>query len=179
MDRAPGLSVRLKLTLSYAGFLMVAGVLLLAAAWLAGQNRRSFEFLDGAISATGGLVPGNSNFLLRTIAPAAVIVLVFLLVFGLLGGWLLAGRMLAPLTRITNATRTAGCHRTVGWVGYVTQQEHPHDCEQQGAGNHEEAGVAEGEFDANAQAGRSIHRRLPGLRCLACRCGSRRRVRWR
>jgi two-component system sensor histidine kinase VanS len=33
---------------------------------------------------------------------------VFLLVFGLLGGWLLAGRMLAPLTRITDATRTAG-----------------------------------------------------------------------
>jgi two-component system sensor histidine kinase VanS len=30
-----------------------------------------------------------------------------LLVFGLLGGWVLAGRMLAPLTRITHATRTA------------------------------------------------------------------------
>jgi two-component system sensor histidine kinase VanS len=34
-------------------------------------------------------------------------VLAFLLVFGLVGGWLLAGRMLAPLTRITDATRTA------------------------------------------------------------------------
>ena len=34
MDRAPGLSVRLKLTLSYAGFLMIAGALLLAAMWL-------------------------------------------------------------------------------------------------------------------------------------------------
>jgi two-component system sensor histidine kinase VanS len=101
------LSVRVKLTLSYAGFLMVAGVLLLAAVWLAGQNRRSFEFLDRALSATGGLVPGNTNFLLRTVAPAAVVVLVFLLVFGLLGGWLLAGRMLAPLTRITDATRMA------------------------------------------------------------------------
>jgi two-component system sensor histidine kinase VanS len=33
--------------------------------------------------------------------------LAFLLVFGLVGGWLLAGRMLAPLTRITEATRTA------------------------------------------------------------------------
>ena len=33
--------------------------------------------------------------------------LAFLLVFGLLGGWLLAGRMLAPLTRITDATRMA------------------------------------------------------------------------
>jgi two-component system, OmpR family, sensor histidine kinase VanS len=107
VDRAPGLSVRLKLTLSYAGFLMLAGALLLAAAWLAGQHRQSLDFLDGALSATGGLVPGNRNFLLRDFAPAAAVVLAFLLVFGLLGGWLLAGRMLAPLTRITDATRVA------------------------------------------------------------------------
>ena len=33
--------------------------------------------------------------------------LAFLLVFSLLGGWLLAGQMLAPLTRITDATRLA------------------------------------------------------------------------
>jgi two-component system sensor histidine kinase VanS len=33
--------------------------------------------------------------------------LAFLLVFGLVGGWLLAGQMLAPLTRITNAARMA------------------------------------------------------------------------
>ena len=31
----------------------------------------------------------------------------FLLVFGLLGGWILAGRMLAPLTRIADAARMA------------------------------------------------------------------------
>ncbi len=31
----------------------------------------------------------------------------FLLVFGLLGGWLLAGQMLGPLSRITDATRLA------------------------------------------------------------------------
>jgi len=53
------------------------------------------------------LVPGNQSFVLRAFAPAAAIVLAFLLVFGLLGGWLLAGRMLAPLTRITDATRMA------------------------------------------------------------------------
>jgi two-component system sensor histidine kinase VanS len=34
-------------------------------------------------------------------------VLAFLLVFGLVGGWILAGRMLAPLARITDATRIA------------------------------------------------------------------------
>ena len=43
----------------------------------------------------------------RDFAPAAAIALVSLLAVGLLGGWLLAGRMLAPLTRITDATRTA------------------------------------------------------------------------
>jgi two-component system sensor histidine kinase VanS len=112
VDRAPGLSVRLKLTLSYAGFLMLAGALMLAAAWLAGQPGQSFEFLlqyvpEGVISTIGDLVPGNNSFLLRAFAPAAAIVLAFLLVFGLLGGWLLAGRMLAPLTRIADATRMA------------------------------------------------------------------------
>jgi two-component system sensor histidine kinase VanS len=112
VDRAPGLSARLKLTLSYAGFLMFAGALMLVAAWLAGQDRQSFEFLlryvpDGVISAIGALVPGNRSFLLRAFAPSAAIALAFLLVFGLLGGWLLAGRMLAPLARITDATRTA------------------------------------------------------------------------
>src|SRR5207248_6955694 len=45
--------------------------------------------------------------LLRGFAPTAAIVLAFLLVFGLGGGWLLAGRMLAPMTRITDATRMA------------------------------------------------------------------------
>ena len=110
MDRAPGLSVRLKLTLSYAGFLMLAGALMLVAAWFAGQYRQPFELLlryvpEGAISTVGGLVPGNSSFLLRAFAPAAAIVLACLLVFGLVGGWLLAGRMLAPLSQIANATR--------------------------------------------------------------------------
>jgi two-component system sensor histidine kinase VanS len=86
--------------------------LMLAAAWLAGQPGQSFDFLlryvpDDVISTLGALVPGNSSFLLRAFAPAAAIVLAFLLVFGLLGGWLLAGRMLAPLTRITDATRVA------------------------------------------------------------------------
>src|SRR5262245_34477620 len=112
MDRAPGLSVRLKLTLSYAGFLMLAGALMLAAAWVAGQPGQSFDFLlryvpDDLTSTLGGLVPGNDSFLLRAFAPAAAIVLAFLLVFGLAGGWLLAGRMLAPLSRITDATRVA------------------------------------------------------------------------
>jgi two-component system sensor histidine kinase VanS len=92
-------SVRLKLTLSYAGFVILAGALLLAAV--------GFFYLhlpDGAIYATGDFMI-NRSVLLRAFAPFVAIVLAFLLVFGLLGGWILAGRMLAPLTRITDATR--------------------------------------------------------------------------
>jgi len=111
VDRQPGPSVRLKLTLSYAGFLMLTGFLMLAAAWFAGRPGRSFDLLqyvpENVISILGGLVPGNRAFLLRAYAPAAAIVLAFLLVFGLVGGWILAGRMLAPLTHITDATRLA------------------------------------------------------------------------
>jgi two-component system, OmpR family, sensor histidine kinase VanS len=111
VDRQPGLSVRLKLTLSYAGFLMLTGFLMLAAAWLSGRPGPMFDLVryvpDEVISALGALVPGNRAFLLRAYAPAAAMALAFLLVFGLFGGWILAGRMLAPLIRITDATRMA------------------------------------------------------------------------
>jgi two-component system sensor histidine kinase VanS len=92
------LSVRLKLTLSYAGFVMLAGVLLLAAVWL---------FVDRATHVGLILEPNYRYTVLREFAPIAAIVMAFLLVFGLFGGWILAGRMLAPLTRITDATRVA------------------------------------------------------------------------
>jgi len=104
MDRAPGMSVRLKLTLSYAGLLMLAGLLLLGAVWL---------FLlryvpENALISTPvpGPFPIRSN-LLREFAPRAAAVLAFLLVFSLAGGWFLAGRMLAPVDRIREATRLA------------------------------------------------------------------------
>jgi two-component system sensor histidine kinase VanS len=106
------MSVRLRLTLSYAGFLLVAGALMFVAAWFAGHDPQSFDFLlryvpDRVIDAIGALVPGNGSFLLRAFAPAAAVALAFLLAFGLVGGWILAGRMLAPLAQITDATRTA------------------------------------------------------------------------
>jgi two-component system, OmpR family, sensor histidine kinase VanS len=98
VDRAPGLSVRLKLTLSYAGFLMLTGAVLLVAGY--------FSLSRGVHPGVLFLVRSHAD-LLRSFAPIAAAVLAFLLVFGLLGGWFLAGRMLAPLTRITDATRIA------------------------------------------------------------------------
>ncbi|MBW8793543.1 MAG: HAMP domain-containing histidine kinase [Streptomyces sp.] len=109
MNRRPNLSARLKLTLSYAGFLLVAGVLLLAVMWvfvlrwLPNDDARAIQKRFGAVIITG---PKRSD-LLNGFAPAAATALAFLLVFGLLGGWILAGRMLAPLTRIASAARKA------------------------------------------------------------------------
>jgi two-component system sensor histidine kinase VanS len=98
MDRATGLSVRLKLTLSYVGFLMLVGAVLLAVGY--------FSLSRGVHPGVIFVVRSHAD-LLRACAPTAAIVLAFLLVFGLLGGWILAGRMLAPLTRINDATRIA------------------------------------------------------------------------
>ena len=98
MKRRPGLSVRLKLTISYTAFIMLAGALLLVALWLFATYPTIGAYL--------GLSP-NRYFILRSLAPAAAIVLAFLLIFGLIGGWILAGRLLNPLTKITAATRRA------------------------------------------------------------------------
>jgi two-component system sensor histidine kinase VanS len=109
VERKPGLSVRLKLTLSYAGFLVVAGGLLLSAVWVF-----LLRYVPEVIVVTDPNAPGrpgmfvpNRSDLQRAFAPKAAIAMVVLLVLGLVGGWLLAGRMLSPLTRITRATRMA------------------------------------------------------------------------
>ena len=92
------MSARLKLTLSYAGFLVLAGAVLLAAGY--------FSLSRGVHPGVIFMVRSHAD-LLRSFAPIAALVMAFLLVFGLAGGWLLAGRMLAPLSRITDATRMA------------------------------------------------------------------------
>src|SRR5262245_879472 len=77
---------------------MLAGAVLLAAGY--------FTLSRGVHPGVIFMVRSHAD-LLRDFAPIAATVMAFLLVFGLLGGWLLAGRMLAPLTRITDATREA------------------------------------------------------------------------
>ncbi|MEV6875362.1 HAMP domain-containing sensor histidine kinase [Amycolatopsis sp. NPDC051128] len=94
------MSVRLKLTLSYAGCIMLTGTLLLAVVWVY-LLRYVPEVLALEIR-----VPTRYD-LEEAFVPKAAAALAFLLASGLLGGWILAGSMLAPLTRITNATRLA------------------------------------------------------------------------
>ena len=70
------LSVRLKLTLSYAGFLMLAGAVLLAAGY--------FSLSRGVHPGVIFVVRSHAD-LLRSFAPIAAVVMAFLLVFGLAG----------------------------------------------------------------------------------------------
>jgi two-component system sensor histidine kinase VanS len=92
------LSVRLKLTLSYAAFLVLAGAVALTVGY--------FVLSRGYHPGVTFLVRSHTAFV-RDFAPIAAEVMAILLAVGLVAGWLLAGRMLAPLTRITDATRQA------------------------------------------------------------------------
>jgi two-component system sensor histidine kinase VanS len=100
------LSVRVKLALSYAGVVVLVGVLLLAVVWV---------FLLRYVPDSPRPRPGppltlrgpSRSDLQRAFVPKAATMFACLLVFGLVGGWILAGRMLAPLSRITDAARMA------------------------------------------------------------------------
>ncbi|WP_345466258.1 HAMP domain-containing sensor histidine kinase [Actinoallomurus oryzae] len=109
MNRRPGLSARVKLTISYAGFLLLAGALLLAVVWVFVLRHVPDDDPKTIRRTFGGviIVAANRSDLLRGFVPAAAATLAFLLVFGLLGGWILAGRMLAPLTQVADAARMA------------------------------------------------------------------------
>ena len=98
------MSARWRLAVSYAGLVVLAGAVLLGIVW---------AFLlryvpNGPITGGGGFVPNRSD-LVEAFAPRAAIAFTVLVAIGLVGGWFLAGRMLAPLARITSVTRaTAG-----------------------------------------------------------------------
>jgi two-component system sensor histidine kinase VanS len=101
------LSVRLKLTLSYAGFLVLAGALLLALWAVLVRYFTDVPVIRYTRAGIGGAFTPGRSLTQRDFDQAAAAVLAFLLAFGLVGGWILAGRMLAPLTRLTEATRMA------------------------------------------------------------------------
>lgn len=101
MPRRRGTSARLRLALSYAGVVALAGFVLLAVVWL-----WLLRYVpDGNIIADIR-VPNRSD-LIRAFTPFATWAMIALIAVGLVGGWLLAGRMLAPLSRIGAAAQLA------------------------------------------------------------------------
>ena len=102
VGRPAGLSLRMQLTLSYAAFIVVVGLAFVVVGFLllrfVPEGNLSLD--DGV----GGAVPDRSD-LMRVFVKYTVWALLLLAVLGLGGGWIVAGSMLKPLTRITEAAR--------------------------------------------------------------------------
>lgn len=111
------MSARLKLTLSYAAIVVFSGILLLAAVGLF-----LLRYVPDVQIVADIFVPNRSD-LLRAFVPVATAVMVALIALGLGGGWLLAGRMLAPLDRIREAATLA----THGSLSHRVALEGPRD----------------------------------------------------
>ena len=93
------MSARLRLTLSYMGFLALAGAALMVIVYF------TLRYVpEGNLTGESGFIPNRSD-LLRAFVPRALVVLAGLAIVGLGGGWFLAGRMLRPLERIGAVAR--------------------------------------------------------------------------
>ncbi|KRA23621.1 hypothetical protein ASD65_03650 [Microbacterium sp. Root61] len=102
LTRQPGLSVRVKLALSYAGFLVIAGIALFIVGFLV------LRFVpDGNLAVIGGRWAPSRDDLVEVFLKYAWWAMALLVAFGLLGGWILAGIVLRPLGRITDAAARA------------------------------------------------------------------------
>lgn len=102
MRRRLGISVRMRLTLVFAGFLLLTAAAVLTIVWFFLLRYVPVDSID----VSAGFVP-NRGDLQRAFVPAVVAGMLFVVGAGLVGGWLIAGRMLAPLNSITAATRRA------------------------------------------------------------------------
>lgn len=99
-ERAAGLSIRLKLTLSYAAFVVIVGIAVFVVGFLV------LRFVpDGNLySESGTFTPGRGD-LIDVFVRYAWYAVLALAVIGLGGGWVVSGLMLRPLHRITDAAR--------------------------------------------------------------------------
>lgn len=99
-ERAPGLSVRVKLTLSYAAFVVLVGAAVFALGFLV------LRFVpEGNLSSDSGAFTPARRDLMEAFVRYAWLTVAGLAIVGLAGGWMVAGVMLRPLTRITEVAR--------------------------------------------------------------------------
>lgn len=100
IERRRGLSVRTKLTLSYAGFVVLVAIAVFALGFLILRFVPEGNLSDG----DGGFAPGRSD-LIEIFVRCVWWTLAGLATVGLGGGWIVSGIMLRPLKRVTD---TAG-----------------------------------------------------------------------
>ncbi|WP_431869043.1 sensor histidine kinase [Nocardiopsis eucommiae] len=106
-------SARLRLTLGYAGFLVVAGLAVLAGVYVVLRYVPDYPLTAANPSDLGQPIAARAQILEAVVRVSGGVLLV-LAVIGLVGGWYLAGWVLRPLNRINEAVLAA----TTGRLGH-------------------------------------------------------------
>lgn len=104
--RPPRTSARFRLAVSYAAFLVFAGLVVLAGVYLV-LRYVPYPLTPSRPPAEGAIADNQEAALLRV----SVMILVSLAVIGLAGGWVIAGWVLRPLQRIQRAAEIAATGR--------------------------------------------------------------------
>ncbi|MFE9863804.1 sensor histidine kinase [Streptomyces sp. NPDC005506] len=99
------LTARMKLTLTYALFVVVAGAFTLAVVYLAMRFVPNYP-LTAANPRDESGAPSRQE-ILQTLLEASGLTLLLLALVGVVGGWFIAGRVLRPLQDITRAAKRA------------------------------------------------------------------------
>lgn len=105
------MSARLRLTLSYAGFLVVAGAAALFGVYVVLRYVPDYPLTAADPRASGGAEVASRQQILEAVVGASAAILGALAVIGLAGGWLLAGRILRPLKALNEAAAVAATGR--------------------------------------------------------------------
>ena len=104
MNSAPvRVSARLHLALSYAIFLVAAGAVVLFGIYLVLRYVPNYPLMPANPESDPALPVASRGEILRALLGMSGVLLLFLAVIGIVGGWILAGWILRPLRRITQA----------------------------------------------------------------------------
>jgi two-component system sensor histidine kinase VanS len=103
------MSARLRLTLSYAGFLVLAGAAVLFGVYVVLRYVPNYPLT--AANPRDPPVVASRQEILQAVVGASAVILVALAALGLAGGWVLAGWILRPLRDLDEAARIAASGR--------------------------------------------------------------------
>jgi two-component system sensor histidine kinase VanS len=109
-SKQPRVSARLRLTASYALFLVIAGAVLLVGVYLVLRYVPNYPLVprDSTVLQTR---PSSRSETLGALVRVSGVLLAGLAVIGISGGWILAGWVLRPLQRINEAAQIAATGR--------------------------------------------------------------------